>query len=171
MSKWINHPWALVIGGALLAAILTEISPLHFFSRQLLPQGIALMALMKAPIQVPIWILITGPIIGAIVVLIFYMISNRLHVNNSKLISAGLCWERLPTDKKGYRPICNECGLPLQPQIVPEERIDRNGVSFQFTPDYENALHCLRCNQLTRLLRSWKEIDQEAQLFFTKLSA
>ena len=167
MRKWLNHPWMIAVGGAFIAAIVAEMAPLRLFSGHFIPWAQTLLAFLSTPIRIPQWILVSGPVAGVALVLVVQYIAKCLRNKRAKLIFAGLCWERITDGEHEFRPICNECELPLQPLTIAEQRKDRNDVPFLFTPQYENMLQCPSCNHSIPLQRPWNEVLREANLFFT----
>ncbi len=167
MREWLDHPWTIAAGGALLTAILAEVAPLHLFSSHVIPRLWTLSAYLIAPIQTPRWVLFAAPLTGIAVIVIAQYVVSALHIKRGELIFSGLCWERLKDRELEFRPICNHCRGPLHPKIQAEQRKDRNNVPFLFIPEVANTLFCPGCNLSTPLPRPWDEVAKEAKEFFT----
>ena len=155
------------MGGAVVAAILAEAGPLRLFSKHAIPWAGQALGHLQAPVQTPKWVLWTLPVVGGVFVLVCLWVKDLLQRKRTRVIFAELYWKRLQGEESLFWPICRQCGLTLQPRIEPEQRRDRNEVPFLFTPNYENALLCLRCNRSTPLHRPWSEVLREAHEFFS----
>jgi hypothetical protein len=169
MAKLLNHPWTIAAGGALLTVALAEVGPLHLFSGHVIPWARALLIFSQTNVVTPAWVLLAGPLIGAALVVLGRYAVDYVRRKKRNLLFAGLEWRKSTDDAHGFWPICNQCILPLQPRIEPEQRKDRNNIPFEFIPEYVNVLHCAGCNHSSHLLRPWDEILQEANVFLNSL--
>jgi len=154
MRKLLNNPWLVGAVTALLPIVIA------------LPWGWAVLGVLRTPVQTRLWVLLAGPITGAVLVLAGQVFLKRLRGRRPQLSYSALYWEQVPNGEGGFRPMCEQCHIQLEPRTEPERRLDKNGVPFSFTPDYANTLYCLRCKNSTPLGRPWPEIKREAEVYF-----
>lgn len=171
MDKWLNHPWTVAIGASVLAGIVAEVSPLRFVSGHILPWFRTALAPLTIRIEMPLWVNLVGPIIGAAFLFIGQYAVRRLRISKARPMFDGLCWQMFQGGISEFRPVCTECGSPLQPRIEPELRKDRNDMPFLFKPDYVNTLRCARCSRSIPLRRPWEEFLREANTYLKSVSS
>ena len=165
-----NHPWLIASFGSILAAILSEASPLRLFSRHVMPWISKFIKYMITPIGVPLWVLPTISILSISLLVVVRYMSNRIRARTTKMLYGEILWNlpKDPNDKPW--PVCNKCGLPLLPKTVEEERFDKLMVPYRFTPDYANSLCCANCGLSTKLMKPWKVSLEEAAIYFKQSS-
>jgi hypothetical protein len=165
MPKLLNHPWTIAAGGALLTVILAEVGPLHLFSGHVVLWVRESLTVLAQVVSAPLWVFLAGALAEASVIVLSAFALNHTRRKRWHMSFAGLHW-RKSIDAHEVWPICSYCMVPLQPRVEPEQRRDRNGVPFQFTPEFPNVLYCAGCSRFSRLRRPWDEILKEARIFF-----
>lgn len=157
MRKLLNNPWIVGAVTALLPIVIA------------LPWGWAALDVLRTPVQTRLWVLLAGPVTGAALVLAGQLLLKRLRGSRPRLSYGALCWGQAANGEGRFSPICERCQIQLEPRVEPEQRLDKNGIPFSFTPNYANALYCLRCKNSIPLGRPWPEIKREAELYFASL--
>jgi hypothetical protein len=168
LPEWLNHPWTIAIGATVLTMLLTQVSPWHLLSRRLWPHVYVALHYLEEAIAVPRWFAPALLFTGATVNLLVQYVYKLLRKKRTRLIFAGLTWNRA-TQEGGFRPICIRCKALMQPRIQPEQRTDRNKVPFLFVPEDANVLSCLRCESNIALSEPWPELVRKANEFLSSI--